>query len=131
MARLFATAFNVGSPTERLEHGWYCTTSSQSSTAMSVSDVDKAKVKLITLLNVASARNASKRKTGEDWHEIARRAKKSKAAAAEAGVTGRQAAGQGSGLVEVEAQADAEDDEQTEQQVAAPEDQDDDEDENG
>ena len=37
-----------------------------------------ARVKLITLLNVASGRNGIKRKAGEDWHEIARQAKKSK-----------------------------------------------------
>lgn len=37
-----------------------------------------ARVKLITLLNVASGRNGIKRKNGEDWHEIAREAKKSK-----------------------------------------------------
>lgn len=38
---------------------------------------EKLKVKLITLLNVASQRNPRKRKAGEeDWHAIARRAKK-------------------------------------------------------
>lgn len=40
-----------------------------------------ARVKLITLLNVASGRNGVKRKTGQDWHEIAKQAKKSKSQA--------------------------------------------------
>jgi hypothetical protein len=44
--------------------------------AMSAEEL--ARVKLITLLNVASGRNGVKRKTGQDWHEIARQAKKSK-----------------------------------------------------
>ena len=37
---------------------------------------DRAKVKLITLINVAGGRNVLKRKQGEDWHEIARQARK-------------------------------------------------------
>lgn len=95
---------------------------------MNVSDVDKAKVKLITLLNVASARNASKRKTGEDWHEIARRAKKSKAAASEADKQGDKRA---NGLVEVDEQVNADEEEKAERLTTAQDEQDDDEDENG
>ena len=94
---------------------------------MDVSEVEKAKVKLITLLNVASARNASKRKTGEDWHEIARRAKKSRAVATAANSQ------QESGMVEIEEQA--EDVDEQEELAIVDEEQDDDgddiEDENG
>lgn len=46
---------------------------------MSRGESDK-RAKLITLLNVAHARNPGKRKgEGEDWHEIAKRARKSSA----------------------------------------------------
>lgn len=94
---------------------------------MDVSEVEKAKVKLITLLNVASARNASKRKTGEDWHEIARRAKKSRAAAT--AVNTQQQEG---GLVEVEEQADDVDEQELPVILDQELDEDDDiEDENG
>lgn len=49
---------------------------------------EKARVKLITLLNVASGRQAlsngaEKRKAGEDWHEIASKVKAAKLAKAE------------------------------------------------
>jgi hypothetical protein len=99
---------------------------------MSAADLDKAaKVKLITLLNVASARQATKRKTGEDWHEIARRAKKSKvpeeAGTAEGKLHNSQ---QASGPVEVEEQVD-DDDEEAEQPEKLAGAENDDEDENG
>lgn len=95
---------------------------------MSLSDVDKAKVKLITLLNVSSARNAAKRKTGEDWHEIARRAKKSKEAATPADNVAVQ---KPNGLVEVEEQADEDDEQHSEKTAVVEVDDNDDEDENG
>lgn len=46
------------------------------------SDSAAKRAKLITLLNVSAARNATKRKAeGQDWHEIARQAKHERLAA--------------------------------------------------
>lgn len=44
-------------------------------------------VKLITLLNVSSGRRAIKRKYGEDWHEIAKKAKADKKPSLAAAIT--------------------------------------------
>lgn len=48
-------------------------------------DSSAKRAKLITLLNVSAARNATKRKAeGQDWHEIARLAKREKLLASNA-----------------------------------------------
>ena len=59
---------------------------------MSRGESDK-RAKLITLLNVAHARNPGKRKgEGEDWHEIAKRARKSSSGTGVRAVSSKSAA---------------------------------------
>lgn len=84
------------------------------------------RAKLITLLNVSAARNATKRKAeGQDWHEIARQAKRERLAAK----ASAQAATAGtSELVEAE-EVNAESQTAAEVQEEAAEDDDDAEDE--